>query len=121
MNFKSAFRFTINDSIKSLIIFYSIILALNTLIIILNRLYPDANGQFNGFSVASIIFIFVVGINMFKESFLFLIQHGRSRLTLVKASLCSISLISLVMVCFDLLVIKNLNPSNAPVMVDSQS
>lgn len=109
MKTKAALHYLTHQVGKALLIYYGIILAVNLMFFILLRLTSTGSVQFNGFEVASMIFIFVTGINMFKETFLFFMQHGRSRRTLYVASVIIILLASLVMATVDLFVVRSLN------------
>ncbi len=120
MKFKAAFHYILHDCGKALMIYYAIILAINLLFFMLLRLNEGSSIEFNGFEVASMIFIFVTGLNIFKEAFHFLIQHGRSRLTLALASLATIGILSVIMALIDYLVIRPLH-AMTPLLFHSET
>lgn len=81
---KASIRYQIAETRKPLIIYYVIIFTL----LALSYIASDAifglsfNGTvINGIEIASVIFIFVAGLNSFRESFGMLIQNSRSRKT----------------------------------------
>lgn len=79
---KASIAYHLSGMKKPLIIYYSTVLTLLVLSqISLNLFFGlSVNGtMINGIELASMIFIFVVGLNIFKESFLMLIQNGRTR------------------------------------------
>ena len=78
MNLKSAIKYQLYNVKKAVMIFYFVIYVL----IILSSTHFV---RISGLEFATIIFIFIVGLNWFKESFKILIQNGVSRLTQYKA------------------------------------
>jgi hypothetical protein len=86
MNLKAVYKYQMNEYKKSVLIYYLVFvlgsLFLNTLITLANS---SSTVNSNGQEFATFIFIFVVGLNCFKESFLMLLQNGISRKTMFVA------------------------------------
>lgn len=80
MNLKNMFYFNIYDSKRSLTIFYSIIIAINIIFGILN-VTTTGSTTIGGMEMASVIFIFISGLNSFKTQFHFGLVNGVSRKT----------------------------------------
>ena len=83
---------------NSLIIFYSILIAIVILFVLLNNsgiLVFGGNddkgntGEFNGLGIASMIFLFIAGLNYFKEDFKFLQANNISRFMQYKTTIIS--------------------------------
>lgn len=89
MNLKVSIKYQLNEYKKSIIIFYFIILCVLTFMFILANNISDSTIQFGGMEMSSIIFIFVIGLNSFKESFRMHIQNGVSRKTMVIGKMIS--------------------------------
>jgi hypothetical protein len=105
MKIKTALRYMLHDSSRAMIIYYGVIVAINLLSLLISRLSSNSF-IFSGTDFSSLIFIFVLGIVMFSQNFLFLIQNGRSRKTLAVSSLSALAIISVVMALLDQLIIQ---------------
>lgn len=105
MKLKTAILYRIDDAKKSVTIFYIVILS--TLLFTYFLFMPKGNsglvvdGAIEGLETASIIFLFVVGLNSFKEPFRFFMQNGTSRKTMFKSYLCGTALLSLALSVID--------------------
>lgn len=98
-------KYQLHDSKKSLIAFYLTIFLTIFLLIILSYL-PDSSGigvrgSIRGIEVASAIFLFIVGLNSFKEVFRLFLQNGISRKSLFAGRLVTVSTVSLGMALID--------------------
>ena len=92
---KSAMIYQISEMKKPLLIYYAIIffLLLASFLTTEVFLHISANGTtINGIEISSMIFIFVCGLNSFKEPFRMFLQNGLSRKTLFLSYLCSLLL-----------------------------
>lgn len=86
MNSKSVYKYQLNDFKKSIMIFYLVIacifvlifLSTGTKLLTINSL-KIGPGSVSGLELASFIFLFVGGLNMFREAFRFSMQNGVSR------------------------------------------
>lgn len=83
MNIKALIKYEFYEMRKPLIIYYGIIIGLLIFITISFKMKLNENGNVNisGIEAASIIFIFVVGLNSFKKYFEFYQANGISRRT----------------------------------------
>jgi hypothetical protein len=101
---KSAMIYQISEMKKPLLIYYAIIffLLLASFLTTEVFLHISANGTtINGIEISSMIFIFVCGLNSFKEPFRMFLQNGLSRKTLFLSYLCSLLPVSGVMAIID--------------------
>lgn len=86
---------------KSLRVYYPIVLGLYIAAIIVSNFIKDTTFNIGGIEVASTIFIFVMGLNSFKDSSRFMLQNGVSRAVQGKAILLGLGLMATVMVVID--------------------
>lgn len=101
---KSAMIYQISEMKKPLLIYYAIIffLLLASFLTTEVFLHISANGTtINGIEISSMIFIFVCGLNSFKEPFRMFLQNGLSRKTLFLSYLCSLLSVTGVMAIVD--------------------
>lgn len=101
---KSAMIYQISEMKKPLLIYYAIIffLLLASFLTTEVFLHISANGTtINGIEISSMIFIFVCGLNSFKEPFRMFLQNGLSRKTLFLSYICSLLPVSGVMAIID--------------------
>jgi hypothetical protein len=71
-------KYNINSLKKSVFIYYSIFIAVCIFLVILSKIYYGNFGT-SGTELSSAIFIFIVGLNMFKENFYFMKSNNVSR------------------------------------------
>ena len=102
MKVKASFRYMVQDTLGGVAWFYGIFLALYLVTFILVAT-KGGNGSFNGAEIASAIFLFVMGLNSFKEYFGMLLQNGVSRKTMFVARLLAFGATSLLMAVLNLL------------------
>ncbi|MFA9378543.1 MAG: hypothetical protein ACERKZ_17645 [Lachnotalea sp.] len=90
MNQSTAFRYQLTQHKKSIILFY-LILFWGILSIYLGMIVAfsqdgvSGSGQISGYEISSAIFLFVAGLNSFKDNFGMLLQNGVSRKTILKS------------------------------------
>lgn len=101
MKLKSAVKYQLSDSVKPLFIFYSVIYAIIVCIFLLSRMKTDGKVSFGGIESASMVFIFIAGLNSFKSQFRMFLQNGLSRKTLFKSIVISMIYIALFMAVVD--------------------
>lgn len=103
MKIKSAVKYYLTDAKKSLMVYYLIvyvILIVSTLAI--NRLVENGgNASVSGFEMSSVFFLFILGLNSFKENFKMFLQNSLSRETLFISFVISILMISAFMAFMD--------------------
>jgi hypothetical protein len=81
MRMKYALKYQINEYKKPVITFYIVIYSIYILMTLSNltRKNPDDYSNVGGMEMASMIFLFVAGLNCFKQNFRMLMQNGISR------------------------------------------
>jgi len=99
MNLNVSLKYQLHDSRKAIIIFYGVVIALILLTIVSTRLFDNSfvttKGTIGGIEITTMVFLFVLGMNSFKETFKMFVQNGVSRKTMFIGQLLSASLISL--------------------------
>ncbi|MGI6161397.1 MAG: hypothetical protein ACOYJD_05135 [Christensenellales bacterium] len=105
MRIASAIKYQLWSVKNSLIIYYAIMYALFILAIVNLRAAQQANMvvSMGGFEGASIIFIFVMGLNLFKESFNMLMQNGIDRKRIFASSIVVLLIVAAFMALLDLI------------------
>lgn len=78
MHAKKVAKYTISSMKKSIAIFYSIFISICILLIILSKI-TEGNVSSSGVEMSSAIFIFIAGLNIFKENFYFTKSNNISR------------------------------------------
>lgn len=87
MNIQAALKYRLYDSKKSIIIFYTVILCLLFLLFASTITIDTSTGSANGLETATAFFLFVFGLNSFKEAFRLFMQNGISRRTIYVSQL----------------------------------
>ncbi len=85
MKTRVAYRYQVSESYKSVIVFYCIIIAVYILTFVAALSFNRDGGSVSftgGMDIASIIFLFVLGLCSLKENFCMLSQNGLSRKTI---------------------------------------
>lgn len=104
MKIKQAMRYQLHDMVKSSMVFYLVILAIYILTWILTLVLP---GEFTSTSssadMSTAIFLFVLGLNMFKMPFRLMLQNGISRRTQVAGFALSALLLAVAMALVNML------------------
>lgn len=105
MKFKSAFKYQLSESIRPLIIFYIVIYAIFAFMMISSFILKGKGyiGGFGGMETASIIFIFIAGLNSFKSSFHMLLVNGVSRRTMFTSHVTGVLPVAAAMALIDTL------------------
>ncbi len=109
MKLKPAFIYQLNDCKKSIIAYYLTLASLIIISIVIMAVHwfgSRGNGvvSFGGIDFATAIFLFVVGLNSFKELYFFLTQNGISRKTLFVSRLLAFAATAAGMAVIDRLV-----------------
>lgn len=102
MNISSIVRYHIWDNKRPLMIFYIVII---TVVLLLSALSISvgSNSSISGLEIASVIFIFVAGLNSFKDTFHFSLVNGVSRKKQFIGHLVSLLPIAFIMATMDTL------------------
>lgn len=82
MKLKQTMRYQANEYLRPTVIFYIVIASIYLVMVISARIFFDGSiiGQTN-LSSGTVIFLFVMGLNMFKSPFNLMLQNGISRRT----------------------------------------
>ncbi len=81
MKIVQAVKFASSESKKAILIFYGALYAIFIISFTLSKLY-DMEFSFGGIDISSSIFVFVLGLNSFKDNFSFYLTNGLSRKTI---------------------------------------
>ncbi len=108
MNILSSYKFQVKSHIRPMIVFFSIIAALDLLAIATTLLETKSDGDmiFGGQETAALIFIFVMGISIFTENFHMLIQNGISRKSMYIGRLATVFTVSAICAIVHLIIDK---------------
>lgn len=107
MNIKASYRYQLADQSKSIFAYYIILLGIFLLLFLSMTVTISTDdgsivsGQFGGMEMATVIFVFIAGLNSFKENFAMLLQHGISRKTLFVGRILTALSVALVMATID--------------------
>lgn len=87
MKFNAAFKYQLSGMKRPLIIYYIVIYALILLFLAQQLFWKNSNIRFvgSGHEMASVIFLFVCGLNSFKGTFQMFLANGVSRRTMFKS------------------------------------
>jgi hypothetical protein len=96
-------KYNIKNSFKSIPIYYCILISFITILTLLGE-FSGGNGQTSGLEFSTIIFIFVLGLNSFKENFYFAAANNIPRIDYFKATAISILPIALAMSVLDVII-----------------
>lgn len=93
MNIKAALKYRLYESKKSVIIFYLAVAALILLISTTIITIKTTEGKTNCLEIATIVFLLILGLNSFRETFRFFMQNGISRKAIISSQImCSLIL-----------------------------
>lgn len=103
MKLKSIVNYNIDSLKNSLLIYYAIFISVCVALVIISR---NSNGTVSssGLEVSSAIFIFIVGLNSFKENFYFMKGNNVSRRDFIYGSALSIIPVALFMSIIDIII-----------------
>ena len=96
-------KYNIKSSLKSIIIYYLIFIGVITSIDMLSK-FSGGNVYSSGLEFSSIIFLFVIGLNSFKENFYFSQANNIPRVDYFKAAAIAILPIGLAMSILDVII-----------------
>lgn len=105
MSIKSAVKYQFIEMKKAVMVYYAVIYAIYILLIVSLGLYVSGEVDGNsigGMEFSTVIFIFILGLNSFKESFRMFLQNGLSRKTLFKSFILSATFVSIFMAFVDI-------------------
>lgn len=101
MKRKAAVRYLLHSYRNPLLIFYGIIFLVSLLVCTLMEVQVAGEGKVSSVNGASVIFLFVCGLNAFKEDFCFFLQNGVSRKTQFSATCIAFLPVALLMAVVD--------------------
>ncbi len=97
----NVFKYQIRDSLTAVAVYYIIIALLLILGFSLKIAYNGTRVSFNGFKLASAIFLFVVGINSFKAPYLFMQANGVTRRSYFRGGAMALAILAVGMTLID--------------------
>lgn len=107
MKLKKAIKYHLYEYKKAFIIFYCIMISVLTIVAVLRNftILKEYSDSFtvSGLELATMIFLFVAGLNSFKSEFKFMLQNGISRKTASIAFTISTSVVA-IMAVIDIIV-----------------
>jgi len=104
MNMRAALTYHLDQFKRAAGIFYLVIVLLNVTFLIPLILFASSSViqvDSNGFETATMIFLFVCGLNLFKTNFRFFLQNGCSRKKLLLSQVLSVLIIAAGMALID--------------------
>ncbi len=106
MNFKAAHLYQLNEYKKSVMIYYLVV----ALVFLFFGVTMSVGGESDftssgGIEMSSVIFLFVVGLNSFKDTFLMLMQNGISRKTMFLSRIAAMGILCTGMMIIDRFVV----------------
>lgn len=89
-------KYQIKETLPAIGIFYAIVIGSTILLAIISgSISPDEPASLTGMELASCIFLFVAGLNSFKENFKMLMQNSVSRRSIMLGRLITTGIVSL--------------------------
>lgn len=123
MRIKSAVRYQINDYIKQLGVYYIGMIGVTAFFSLLSIILGEAHlFSLGGFEFITSVFLFIIGLYSFKETFLMMLQNSISRKTMYISRLITILTASISMAVLDRLISivgKIVNKTNDRVVITS--
>lgn len=105
MKIKSAYKYQISELKKPVIIYYAIIVAMMAAAAIIMAVFKNSvihiESFDNPYSMATVIFLFVCGLNSFRQQFHMFLANGLSRKTLFLSTLAAFATASVAMAVID--------------------
>ena len=112
-------KYNLSSVKKDMIIYYSIFISVLIVTSSLHKYYGDGNMVSSGVEISTVIFLFVIGLNFFKESFYFSQSNNISRKTYFKGTILSILSISAIASLLDIIINRVYNIfTKSPTMYD---
>lgn len=106
MNLKAATLYQVKDYKNSVLIYYLVVVLVVTFsLITISAGDSSTFTSTGGIESATSIFLFVAGLNSFRESFLMLMQNGISRKTMFISRVISVGILSVIMAIIDRILI----------------
>ena len=96
-------KMNIRNMLKSIKVFYLIIISITVFLVIINK-FENADITQSGIEMVSIIFLFVCGLNSFKENYYFAKASNISRRTFISGILISVLPITALMSIIDIII-----------------
>lgn len=125
MNLNASIKYQLFESKKSITIFYLVIFAVILFTMTSHVLFPDVivlSGNMNGFELTTIIFLFIAGMNFFRETFRMSVQNSVSRKSMFISRLITTGIIGAGMALVDRILVslgKLIQPENPSFAITS--
>lgn len=102
MKLKKALKYQLTEAVRPVAVFYAVILAIHACFLLAFSIRRDA-ASVGGMEAATVIFLFVAGLNSFKSTFGMFMQNGLSRRTLFTSFAAGALIIAAAMTAADFL------------------
>lgn len=102
MSLKKMINYKLYTSKKALYVFYFVIFCIYAFTAIIS-LFSNDSGEASGVEISSVIFIFILGLNFFKQDFFMGLQNGVSRKSFMISNMVALSAIAALMTVVDTL------------------
>jgi hypothetical protein len=107
MDIKATTKYQINEYIKSIKIFYLVVILVIALFgVLINTSASSSFRSTGGIEGSAMIFLFILGLNSFKETFLMMLQNGTTRKSMFIGRLLTISVTSVFMAVVDRFIVN---------------
>ena len=97
-------KFQLNDHKRATMVYYGIVLFLLLAATVLEAAFGDSQGTINGIEFATLIFLLVVGLNCFKDGFLFTRANSVTRWDFFLGTLLALPVFALFFTAADLVI-----------------
>ena len=102
MNLKATYKYQLREYKNSVIIYYLVVVLVYIFFGVSTSIMEETNFQSTGgIELSTVIFLFVIGLNSFKETFLMLLQNGISRRTMFLGRMMTAVTLSFGMMAID--------------------
>lgn len=99
---RSSLRYQLRDQVQAVGVYYIIYLSIALLTIMWVRISPNSAGDLGGMEMSTTIFLFVMGLVSFRETFHMMLQNGVSRRTLLISRLLTVVILCVTMATIDM-------------------
>lgn len=118
MNLKTSIRYHLKDTSAAIMIYYTVVVCINLFFILASTILKTTDSSMSGMEFSSAIFLFILGLNSFKETFGMFLQNSISRKTMFTSKMTAFILIAMFMTIIDRIIlifgsmVTTLNPNS---------
>ncbi len=115
MNIKKVVKYQIIDNRRAILIFYLVVVCVIAMFSV-SIFRSDLGGsvRIGGFEMAAVVFLFIAGLNSFRETFRMMIQNGVSRRSTFKGFLITTVILSASMSLINLIILWMMKAFEVP-------